>query len=206
MKRIGLIGLAGLLLAAVTAFAQDTQPLGDYARAARKDKKQPATKQFDNDNLPKTEKLSVVGNASPDDQSNPTAASQPASTGDQPSGDPAKASDAGAPKTEISPEDSAQDRQQVYDQWKDKISAQKDQLALLNRELDVLQREYRLRAAAFYADAGDRLRNSAAWDKEDAQYKQQIAEKQKQVDKAKQDLDDMQEAARKSGVPSKERE
>jgi hypothetical protein len=69
---------------------------------------------------------------------------------------------------------------------------------LLSRELDVLQREYRLRAAAFYADAGNRLRDAGAWDKEDAQYKQQIAAKQKAVDDAKKQLDDLQEQARKA--------
>ena len=70
----------------------------------------------------------------------------------------------------------------------------------------MLQREYRLRAAAFYADAGNRLRNAGAWDKEDAQYKQQIADKQKAVNDAKQALDNLQEQARKSGVPSSVRE
>lgn len=68
------------------------------------------------------------------------------------------------------------------------------------------RREYRLRAAAFYADAGNRLRNSGAWDKEDAQFKEQIAAKQKALDDAKQALDDMAEQARKSGVPSSMRE
>ena len=42
----------------------------------------------------------------------------------------------------------------------------------------------------------------ADWDKQDAQYKQQIADKQKALDDAKQKLDDMQEDARKAGVPS----
>lgn len=71
-----------------------------------------------------------------------------------------------------------------------------------SRELDVLQREYQLRAAAFYADAGNRLRNQAVWDQEDAKYKEQIADKQKELDTAKQKLDDMQEDARKAGMPS----
>ena len=73
---------------------------------------------------------------------------------------------------------------------------------MLARELDVLQREYQIRAAAMYADAGNRMRNSADWDKQDAQYKQQIADKQKSVDEAKQKLDDLQEDARKAGVPA----
>ena len=77
---------------------------------------------------------------------------------------------------------------------------------MLSRELDVLQREYQVRAAAMYADVGNRLRNSADWDKQDAQYKQQIADKQKAVDDAKQKLDDMQEEARKAGVPASARE
>ena len=60
----------------------------------------------------------------------------------------------------------------------------------------------RLRAAAFYADAGNRLRNAGSWDKEDAQYKQQLAEKQKTLDTAKEELQDSRERARKAGVPS----
>ena len=77
---------------------------------------------------------------------------------------------------------------------------------MLTRELDVSQREYQLRAAAFYADAGNRLRNSGTWDKEDADYKQQISQKQKALDDAKQQLDDLQEQARKAGAPSSVRE
>ena len=92
------------------------------------------------------------------------------------------------------------------DQWKEKISTQRAQIDLLMREMDVLQREYRLRAAAFYADAGNRLRNSASWDKEDQQYKQQLDQKQRALDDAKQKLDDLQEQARKAGVPSSARE
>ena len=87
-------------------------------------------------------------------------------------------------------------------QWEDKIDAQKAQIDLLGRELDVLQREYQIRAAAMYADVGNRMRNQADWDKQDAQYKQQIADKQKAVDEAKQKLDDMQEEARKAGAPA----
>jgi hypothetical protein len=72
----------------------------------------------------------------------------------------------------------------------------------LSRELDVLQREYQIRAAAMYADAGNRLRNQADWDKQDTQYKQQIADKQKAVDEAKQKLEELQENARKAGAPT----
>ena len=53
-----------------------------------------------------------------------------------------------------------------------------------------------------YADAGNRMRNSTQWDKEEADYKQKITDKQKALDDAKQKLDDMKEDARKAGVPS----
>jgi hypothetical protein len=50
------------------------------------------------------------------------------------------------------------------------------------------------------------MRNSADWDKQDAQYKQQIADKQKALDEAKQKLEDLQEEARKAGAPASVRE
>jgi hypothetical protein len=205
MKRITYLALAVAILMAgftVRAVAQ-SDSLGDYARQTRKQKAQkPSTaKQFDNDNLPTNDKLSVVGNApaenadADNDADNDTraAAQQPDAQGD-------------APKAETKPGESQQDRQKAYDEWKDRIAKQKEAVDSAAHELDLLQREYRLRAAAFYADAGNRLRNAGSWDKEDAQFKQQIADKQKSVDAAKQKLDEMQESARKAGVPSSMRE
>ena len=102
--------------------------------------------------------------------------------------------------------DEAEERQKMLDEWKKRLDDQKTQIASAEKELDLLNREYRLRAAAMYADVGNRLRNSVSWDKEDREYKQQIAEKEKAVADAKQKLDDMQESARKAGVPSSVRE
>lgn len=203
MKSILGILLSALVLiscaAAQTQVITPTESLGDYARTVRKDKKPSTAKKYDNDNLPVNDKLSVVGNA-PADTSAPAAATDNA----QPA-DAAKAGDTDK-KPEVKPGQTPEERQKVYDQWKQKIAAQKDRIDLLTRELDVTQREYQLRAAAFYADAGNRLRNSGAWDKEDADFKQKIADKQKALDAAKQQLDDMQEDARKSGIPSSARE
>jgi hypothetical protein len=215
MKRITYTWLTALTLAAVfiTVAGAQSDSLGDYARAVRKDKKQTTTKQYDNDNLPKNDKLSVVGKPSEilGDQSadKVNGEAEAEAKANPPAGDQAGAaakSAESAPKAEDKAGSSTADKQRTYDQWKGKISTQKDKIDMLSRELDVLQREYRLRAAAFYADAGNRLRNSGSWDKEDAQYKQQIDQKQKALDNAKQELDDMQEQARKSGVPSAARE
>jgi Tfp pilus assembly protein PilN len=97
-------------------------------------------------------------------------------------------------------------KEAAWKQWGDRIKAQQETIDLLTRELDVVQREYQIRAAAMYGDVGSRLRNSAEWDKQDAQYKQQIADKQKALDDAKQKLEDIREDARKAGVPSSVRE
>ena len=226
MKRILYLLLAGIVLAGITvpslraqnssgqnSSAQNTssvqsanpaQPsLGDYARALKKEKKQQAVKQFDNDNLPREDKLSVVGPASEADgsSSNGAAPEQPAASGDA---NPAEANKPALPT--VTPDQTPEQRQQVYDAWKDKISSQQSQVDSLAKELDLEQREYKLRAASFYGDAGERLRNEASWDKQDADYKKKIADAQKALDDAKQKMGDMQEDARKAGVPSSVRE
>ncbi len=179
--------------------APQEQPLGDYARAVRKDKKPTQAKQYDNENMPVDDKLNVVGGAGSSDSQ-----AQSAANGGADAASSDKKGDDKPPA--IQPGQSQEDRQKTYDAWKDRLSDQKAKVDLLNRELDVEQREYQLRAAAMYADAGNRLRNSGNWDKEDADYKQTIAEKKKAADAAKQELDDMQENARKAGVPSSVRE
>jgi hypothetical protein len=182
-------------------------PLGDYARHVRKDpdaKSKP--KVFDNDNLPREDKLSVVGtpttaeNAAP--EAKPEEAAAPAAT----PGDSKPGADAKAPANPGPVQGDEANRKAAIKQWGDKLDSEQQQIELLQRELDVTQREYQVRAAAMYADAGNRLRNSADWDKQDAQYKQQIADKQKALDEAKQKLEDMREDARKAGVPSSVRE
>jgi hypothetical protein len=201
MKQIAQLLMGCVVLAGMTASAQS---LGDYARTVRKDKGQPtaASKHYDNDNLPKTDHLSVVGQApaqaadSGEAKTNEQAAENSPTDSNGQSTDPAA-----APK-----KDDPAERQKVYDEWKKRIQEQKDRIAELEKELDITNREYRLRAAVMYADIGNRLRNSAAWDKEDRDYKQQIAQKEKAVADAKQKLEDIQEDARKAAVPSSIRE
>ncbi len=211
-----------LTLAGIPAGAQNQSPstsssgtsLGDYARQIRKDPGAKTTpKVFDNDNLPREDKLSVVGQkTAPATEATAEATTGPAE-GAPESGEtkpeakaaaesktPAEQKTPEAGSDKALPDEAA--RQAAAKQWEDKIAAQKAQIDLLDRELNVLQREYQIRAAAMYADAGNRMRNQADWDKQDAQYKQQIADKQKAVDDAKQKLEDMQEDARKAGMPA----
>jgi len=211
--------------------------LGDYARQVRKAPVQAKQKVFDNDNLPREEKLSIVGNApeapaaSTETKPEEAAAGGTAATGTSTTGTSTATTTPTAPSTgegkaqssteaataacqdktaaaasAKSPEEEEAAKQAAWKQWGDRIAAQKDQISLMERELDVLQREYKLRAAAMYADVGNRMRNAADWDKQDAQYKQQIADKQAALDAAKQKLDDVVEDARKAGVPASIRE
>jgi hypothetical protein len=214
------LGSAGIPVGAQTASQNSSgSSLGEYARQVRKDpgvKAKP--KVFDNDNLPREDKLSVVGQTTATVSSDSVDARAAASSSTAPAAGETKSSTPAPPATEAKPAagektaataavsaktpvDEAA-RQAGFKQWSDKIASQKQQIDLMARELDVLQREYQIRAAAMYADAGNRMRNSADWDKQDAQYKQQIADKQKAVDEAKQKLDDLQEDARKAGAPS----
>jgi type IV secretory pathway VirB10-like protein len=192
-----------------TSSTQQASPagpsLGEYARQIRREpdgKQKP--KVFDNDNLPKQDQLSVVGNVSPAPPA-PTETKQEAPKTPAENQPKAAAAAAAAPPSDTSNMDQAE-KQAAIKQWADKIAEQQKQIDMAARELDVLQREYQLRAAAVYADVGMRLRNSAEWDKEDADYKQKIADKQKALDDAKQKLEDLQEQARKAGVPTSVRE
>jgi hypothetical protein len=192
--------------ASSTQSQNQAQPsLADYARQMKKDNPQPKSKPkvFDNDNMPKNDKLSVVGEQPPVAADKSSEAKPADSTGTVPAAtDKKSATETKAAATE----DDQAKRQAALKEWQQKLTAQKDQIDLADRELDVLKREYQIRAASFYADAGDRLRNSAAWDKQDTQYKQQIADKQKALDDAKQKLEAMQEEARKAGLPAAMRE
>ena len=198
-----------LLLGACMALAQSSpQPLGDYARSVRKSNGTPsasgraatASKQkvvYDNDTIPTTSSLSVVGN--PGGSSSP--ASQDASaTAQSGSSDEKKGEKKDDPK--ITPGQSIEERKQAYDAWKSKLDSQNEKITKLSHELDLLQREYQVKAAEFYSDAANRAQNPTGFAKQDADYKQQLAEKHQSVDAAKTQLNDMQESARKAGVPS----
>ena len=194
MKRliVLLMAFGALLLVSGGASAQTSsqssgQSLGDAARAARKKKAQTteqATKHYDNDNLPTTETLSIVG-------PEPTVMS----AADQ---------QAAAQQAEATKAADAEARQQAVNDMQKKLDAQKSKIDDLARELDLDQREYRLRAVAYYGDAGTRLRDKATWDKDETNYKNEIESKQKALDDAKAQLNNLQEEARKAGVREKE--
>ncbi len=184
MKRINQLAIGTLLLIGIGGAS--AQSLGDYARTVRKNKVEPqsASRHFDNENLPTDQKLSVVGPPADANTNNRQATSQAVTN----------------------PAAVAADRQKTDDDLKKKLDKQKEKVDSLNHELDLDQREYRLRAAAMYGDAGSRLRNAAEWDKEDTKYKSDVEGKKKSLDAAQQELDQLQEDARKAGIADKDKQ
>ncbi len=176
MKKVKLIAIGILLVLGISGAS--AQSLGDYARSVRKNKTEPTTasRHYDNDNLPTNETLSVVG---------------------PPPGSDANANSTPAPSAPAS--NAAADRQKAADEWKQKIDKQKEKVDALNHELDLDQRELRMRSAAVAADPGLLVRN-VDFDKQNEQYKNDAIAKQKALDAARQQLDDLQDQAHKAGV------
>lgn len=199
MKRaLTLLSTSAVVLLAFGAAAlaqSNTQSLGDYARSVRKTKDAPSAAAkpvvYENDNLPKEGTVSVIGNASaPDAQSAVTDSKDANAASDKDK------------LPQIKAGQSSDERKQAIDAWKDKLKDQQAKIDSATRDLDMLQRDYRVKAAEYYADTARRTQNPTGFAKEDADYKKQIADKQAAVDAAKAKLTDLQEQARKSGAPN----
>ncbi len=180
MKRL-LISFALLTFAATVALAQDT--LADAARAQQAKKKTTqASHVYTNESM---EFHPAPADATP--KSDAKAADK------KDSADATAGTDAEAP-------DAAADKKKAADALKEKYSKQQAELTQLQRELDVMVRENRLRAAQYYADAGAKLRDSAKYAADDRKYQADLAAKQKAIADVQASLDKIREEARRSGV------
>jgi hypothetical protein len=166
-----------------TALAAAQQTLGDAAREARKNKPpEPTTK--------------VVTN---DDFGRPWVSINPDSSDEANKPDADKDKDKNKEKEKKS---QVEQQAELDKAWRARIAAQNEKISILERELDVLQRENRLRASSYYGDAGNRLRNPGKYAEDDRKYREDIAAKQKSIEDAKTELDNMREQARKAGASS----
>jgi hypothetical protein len=165
----------------LSALAQTQTPtVADIARANRKTK---------SSSSPVLTNESLSLRAAPPDTTPSTASASEAAKAD------AKAADK-------STGDTAEDRQKMIEEWKGKIDSQKNSIAQLQRELDLATRENKLRAAAYYGDAGTRLRDSQKAAEDDKKFQAESAEKQKAIAAAQQALEKMRDEARRAGVPA----
>jgi hypothetical protein len=195
MKHMKPTVIATLLLLGIGVAS--AQSLGDYARAVRKDKDKAepssTTHHYDNDNIPINQPLSVVGpppaadaNAAPE-----SADAKPKSADKAAAANPAAADD---------------ERQKAADDWNKKLDEQQKKLDSLNHDIDLAQREYRLRVASQYDSEANRIQNAGQWAKEDEKYRTDTEAKQKALDDAKQELSDLQDQAHKAGIVEKDKD
>ena len=178
MKRIFYLCLTGVVVALLSGALAQAQSLGDLARQARKEQRPQAKRVVTNDDIAMSSQAS--------------AAPQPAA------GESSKPASAEAAKDQpiVTPDQAAK----LNAEWQAKANEQKKNISQLEREIDVAQREFKLRAAVYYADAGNALRDPKKWAEEDRKYQADMADKQKQLNEAKQKLDDIRDNARKAGA------
>jgi len=211
MKRLIELSLAAaaILIAGSIAASAQTQSssLGDYARAVKKTR--PVTssnvKSFDNDNLPGRGTVSVVGSATDsgdDADKDKDKDKNKDGSGAKPSDQKSDAQKTAEKPPKIDPGQSSEERKKAYDGWKSKLDEQRKKIEQLSKELETLQTEYRLQAAAYYADTADRVRGSKTMASDDAKFKQRVDEKKKEVDDANAKLTDLLDQAHRSGVPN----
>ena len=211
MKRsyyIGTLILTGLL-AGVAAAQSDS--LADAARLHKQQQagKPTAAKVFTNDDLPSTETISTVGPkaeepvvhmATDGGREIPVESSAaPANAG----------TTSGAAKdeaTKAKPADEAKERQKTWEDWRSKIEKQKALAEQLEKDNEEIERQFKLTTGNYYNSAQQRIYDGAAMQKEDAAYHEQMEQKKKALAEAKQKIDDLQEEARRAGVPSGYRE
>ena len=191
MKRLFYV-FAAVLLTAVFAGAQSQSSndtgvsLGDAARAARAQKTPPSPngKVFTNDNIPTTGSISTT-------TGNYAGVTPPA---------PAKpgAKDAAAPKSD----DEA--KAKMADEYKQKVADVKKQISQLTSEIDLMQREDKLRQAAFYGDAGAKARpeNQQKYQEATKKYQDDLKTKKDALDAANQQLEQLREEIRRNNLPT----
>lgn len=182
-----------ILVVAATALASAQEPLGDVARQERAKPKPQAAKVITNDDLSsaKAEGLADEPGATPrkkSDSDSDAAQAEESATAD---GKPAK--DKKEPLT-------ADEKIKQLETWKTKVAAQEAKVHSLDEQVQQIDRDYRLRMSAYYADLGMRLRDEAHWADEEKKYHEQIEAKQKERDAERDKLEDIKDEARRAGV------
>src|SRR6266436_4921487 len=135
MKRIAYVFLTEVVLAGmlVAVSGAQSEPLGDYARSIRKgDKTAASAKKYDNDNLPSSDNISVVGNA--------TDSTGPEDANPAPEANSAKPENGATPSA---PSQDATKKTDPNDAWKQKIAQKQKAVDDAKKALDDLKEQAR---------------------------------------------------------------
>jgi len=199
MKRLWLLLVIALFGAGLAA-AQEGVSLGDAARAQRQKKSQtsPNAKVYDNENLPKSGAISTTTGDYAGVAPTPASTRSSSATAGKPAGSTSAGKDS---KDTPTAEEAAKEQEAEF---RTKVAEIKKNIATLERELDLMQREQRLRAAAFYGDAGLKARpeNQAKYQADEKKYQDDLKSKQAELATSKQALEDLRDQIRKAGLPS----
>jgi len=98
--------------------------------------------------------------------------------------------------------DSAADRQKAWEAWRDKIGKQKETVESLQKDTEQMEKANQLRMNTYMGSGQSRIYGGAQEAKAELDIQAQVEKKKKEIDDAKKTLDDMQEEARRAGVPS----
>ncbi len=187
MSRYSKLVLCMAIVLTATAVAS-AQALGDVARKERTKQKPQAARTYTNEDIPSVD----IPKDAPktDAASSVEAAKSPEGEGD------AKADGS----KQESKKTAAEQKAALNAEWKDKISGAKSAVASIEREINLMEREQKLRGAVYYADAGNKLRDEKLWADTQKKYQEDLAARQKDLAAANQKLEQAREAARKAGA------
>jgi cytoskeletal protein RodZ len=221
MRRLLLFIVVLLLGVGTTAFAQsqEQKSLGDAARENRNASKKPSARVYTDENFSKTEsvetKTKTEAKAKPEAKETEQDAvegdedSATTEDGEEPAPKPkvkpavkteaaAKAKDSDD-KSEPKPPE-AVDKAELAKEVKTRVAAQRGAVELIEREISVMEREYKLRASSYYADAGLRLRDDRRWQEDEKKYNAELDAKKQKLAKAKDELNQIIDLARRAGI------
>jgi hypothetical protein len=185
MKHLWKWTACAILVFVATTLALAQESLGDLARKERARPKPHAAKVITNEDIPSVDTSSDT--AATDDKKSPDAEAD--------SKDKDKAKDKDKDKAL-----SAEEKIQLMEKWKGKIAAQEASVKQLDDQVAQIDRDYKLRMSALYADLGNRLRDQAQWAADEKKFQEDMAAKAKERDAARSKLDDMKDQARREGV------
>jgi len=182
------------------AFAQSKTPsVADAARANRKQKVQTDRTVWTNENIATMSKEDAAPAASPATDAEKTdKAAEPTAEVKK---ECDKTKDADCEKTEAKEKEKAVDEAaKKSDDYKSKLKDLQDNLADLQKEASLNEREWKLAQAAYYGDAGTQLRNQKKFADDQSGHQNDMQKLQKEIEDATKKIEDLKEQARKDGV------
>lgn len=187
-----------ILAMCLFASAMFAQSLGDVARANRAKKHSNAGEtKLDDDSMPHSISTAT---STPDSDKKDDKKSDDKDAAAKDKDSDAKSADAKEGDAKDGKKDATDAKKQKSDELQKQIAEETKEIATLQRELDIAQREARLRAAAYYGDAGTMLRDQAKYADDTRKSQAEIDGKKQALDAAQQKLSDLQEQARKAGL------